>query len=259
MRAERGGQGAAVLEAQSFFNRGEGGGQGVAVLSVAMLLCGCAGLGAMLPKREPPPPTEESQFTSVSFPEALKAERGRPVRFTAQFLGEEDTILDLPDEYHEGFIRLRICPPGKAKAAVTNVVAPKGLEKTIAGFKLGETAEFFVVRTWNEDTDLDEESRQAVLQVHKLARPLDPAQAALPAKPRTLSFRNNRNADDLITLEPDGSFRLRERGKEVLGSYELNGTNLLFRLPNGKTAAGSFDGAVLKDPDKKEWTLSPPP
>ncbi|MEK9145532.1 MAG: hypothetical protein AAB339_07985 [Elusimicrobiota bacterium] len=219
-------------------------------------LCGCAGLGGMLPKRQPPP-LEESQFTPVGFKEALKAERLRPVRFTAQFLGEEDTILDLPDEYHEGFIRLRICPPGKAKAAVSNVVAPKSLGKALAGFKRGENAEFFAVRTWNEDTDLDEESRQAVLQVHKLARPGDPAQAALPAKPRTLSFRNNRNADDLITLDPDGSFRLRERGKEVSGSYERTGANLLFRLPNGKTANGSFDGAVLKDPDKKEWALVP--
>ena len=226
---------------------------------LALGLSGCAGLGGLLPKRQPPPPLEDSQFSSVTFKEALKAERGRPVRFEAQFLGEEDTILDLPDEYHEGFIRLRICPVGKTKAAVTNVVAPKSLEKAIAGFKRGEKAEFFVVRTWNEDTDLDEESRQAVLQVHKLARPLDPAQAALPAKPRTLNFRNNRNADDLITLDPDGSFRLRERGKEVLGSYDLTGMSLLFRLPNGKTADGSFDGTTLRDPDKKEWTLSPPP
>ena len=236
--------------------RVEGGGPAAAVLSAAMFLCGCAGLGGMLPKRRPPP-LEESQFTPVGFKEAFKAERLRPVRFEAQFLGEEDTILDLPDEYHEGFIRLRICPPGKAKASVSNVVAPKSLEKAVAGLKRGENAEFFVVRTWNEDTDLDEESRQAVLQVHKLARPPDPAQAALPAKPRTLSFRNNRNADDLITLDPDGSFRLRERGKEISGSYERTGANLLFRLPNGKTANGSFDGSVLKDPDKKEWALVP--
>lgn len=214
----------------------------------------------MLPKRQPPPPLEDSRFSPVSLKDALKAERGRPVRFEAQLLGREETILDLPEDYHEGYIRLRLCPPGKSKSAVANVVLPMDLEKSLASFQAGEKLEFFAVRTWNEDTDLeDEESRLPVLKVIKLARPRGPAEAAAPEKPRALTFRDDRSPDDILRLEPDGSFLLKERGREITGSYERTGTALLFRLPNGKTAAGSLEGTSLRDPDKKEWTLSPSP
>lgn len=81
------------------------------------------------------------------------------------------------------------------------------------------------------------------------------APARAPEKAEPIVFVNDRSKDDRFTLHPDGRFELRQRGKDVAGTFEARGEKLVFVLPGGQKASGKRSGDSLTDPDGKPWQL----
>ena len=66
------------------------------------------------------------------------------------------------------------------------------------------------------------------------------------------SYVNRDNSAEYLELKPDGSFHLRERGRDFAGRYKLDGELLLLQV--GRTVArGKLQGDTVRDAEGKVW------
>ncbi|MBI4422541.1 MAG: hypothetical protein HY554_02370 [Elusimicrobia bacterium] len=252
---------------------------------------GCAGLERYLSGRPSGPPPI-SAYALTPFAAAFDAggKPGQRLRVVVDYEGPVDTILDLPDQYHNGWARVQAADPEDPRSKSMYIVVPDRYRRMFDGFPPGQRLELLAVRAVSQEAGaVADAAGTVVLQVERFrkhvpeaAKPAPaqapavlpapaaaapPAPAELPAPaaapvpagpaPSSVVYLNKRNADERLTLNPDGTFQLRDRGKDLTGRYELYGEKVALVLPNGRRAVAKRRGRTLVDPDGREWSRQP--
>ncbi|MBI4346826.1 MAG: hypothetical protein HY553_08215 [Elusimicrobia bacterium] len=245
------------------------------------LLCGCANFtppGWMT--GQPAPPPTPSDYAAMPFSAAFDAAApGARVRVHVLFDAVEDTVLDLPEEYGAGWLRVVVGDPSSPDARSANVVVAESNRRFLSELPRGQALDLFVTRAVHQDPMLANGAPTIVLRVEKLRRhvsesarraapaPAAPPAAAAPAAEAPVPAApvpapgdgsrvyRNRSKDDLLRLMPDGRFEIRQRGRTIAGTYMLEASTLTFILPNGHRAMARSEGEIVTDPDGKTWTL----
>lgn len=221
---------------------------------------GCAEVKGYLGGAPASPPAELT-YADLPLHKVLDpAQEGPPrVRTTVEYRGSEDTLLDLPDDFHRGWVRISVSEPGKPGVKTSNVVVGEDKRDFLKELRPGQRFELSALRIRADDVGFTEGGPAVVLQAVQLnkagARKAAVASAASEFPPGSL-YRNNRSADEFIFLGADGRFRLRDRGRELAGLYERKGKAVTLKLPDGHGAQAVAEGSMLKDPEGREWRLS---
>lgn len=230
----------------------------LAALAFSSFAAGCAGL-PQLPFQKPaaPAPAAPSEYAPMPFGSIFETSiPGDKVLVTADFDSLEDTVLDLPDEYGSGWLRLVVSDPANPSTRSANVVAAERNRRFLSELSQGQRLDLLARRVVHNDPMLNAGAPAIVLRVDQLRRHVagaPPAPSRAPAE--RLVYVNERSKDDRLALEPDGRFLLRQRGREVSGAYELEGDRVTFVLPSGSRSRGTRSGSELTDPDGKPWRL----
>ncbi|HOV84938.1 MAG TPA: hypothetical protein PLM79_01140 [Syntrophobacteraceae bacterium] len=70
------------------------------------------------------------------------------------------------------------------------------------------------------------------------------------------------DSKEYLTLSPDGTFFLKQRKKPsdlanpfqtITGHYQIQGTEIILRLPGGGEATGKIQENIFEDSDGKKW------
>lgn len=233
-------------------------------LAFSPLALGCAGMPRLpqltqLPFAKPAAPAAAAPSAYAPMPFGSIFETSIPgdrVLVTVDFDSIEDTVLDLPDEYGSGWLRLVVSDPANPAARSANVVAAERNRRFLSELQRGRRLDLLGRRVVHNDPMLNAGAPAIVLRVDQLRRHVAgarPEPARAPAQ--RLVYVNDRAKDDRLALEPDGGFQLRQRGHEISGTYELEGDQVTFVLPSGERSRGKRSGSELTDPDGKPWRL----
>ncbi|MCX5789761.1 MAG: hypothetical protein NTX64_14850 [Elusimicrobia bacterium] len=77
---------------------------------------------------------------------------GTRIQLVAAFSAIEDRILDLPDEYQSGWLRVAVSDPADSRSRSMEVVVPKSDESFLAALAPGERLDLFALRTVHPDS-----------------------------------------------------------------------------------------------------------
>ena len=182
------------------------------------------------------------------------------VRLVLDYRGTEDALLDLPDDFHRGWIRISASEAGRPGVRTSNIVVSEDQREFLKGLRPGSRFELRALRVRADDVGFLEGGPGVVLRAVRLSPAGAGAQAAPAEAPRAFApgslYRNARSSDEFIFLGADGVFRIRDRGREVAGLYERDGKTVRLKLPNGRTAEAALEGRLLTDPEGRPWRLS---
>jgi hypothetical protein len=189
------------------------------------------------------PPT--AAFPLMSFSQALaKIPAPQGARVRVIYLGKEDSILDLPDDYAEEWHRFAVADPENPKKINKDVVAPQTMTGRLAALKKGDRLELRVARMpWDADSAAFSEGDRAPLwRVQSLRADNGQIETAFG------TYRTEADPDAFVRLSPGGKLEMRAKGRTVGGTYQIEGTTLIFNLDSGVTAKGSLSDGLLTDP-----------
>src|SRR6185312_7167231 len=72
-------------------------------------------------------------------------------------------------------------------------------------------------------------------------------------------YDNATSLSEKLELRPDGSFALRENGRDYEGRYEISGATITLRIPRVKSVAATFtDPNTIVDREGKRWVRQVP-
>jgi hypothetical protein len=153
----------------------------ILAIALCMVLCGCTtNIG------QPPP-----DATPVDVPLAKLAQpafagdyAGRNVHFQAMYAGIVATVLDLPIEYRDGFVRITLLDSGVYSG---DIVIPKDRADAVLALKSGQKIDVVAYAQLETQTALQGNQAQRLLFVVSSFRPISPpatAKAKAKTKPR---------------------------------------------------------------------------